>query len=183
MPAINLFISKYAKLVIVSFFLIAFSLIIFMVKTVETNLELSKQYSKGYYLSQQNKHQQAFKIMQNLAIKNYPPAVQNLALSYKNGLGVDKNQILANQYFEKAHNLGILDATNELANIYYSRKNIIKALKYWQIASNSGDEYATYNLAMHYFQLNKNIKAKKLLLQSLQMGYPNSLKIQQLLNN
>jgi TPR repeat protein len=138
----------------------------------EQNINLEKDYSKGFYLSQNGKHTEAFSIMQKLAKHNYPPAVQNIALSYYHGLGVKKNQQLAEDYFLKAHNLGILDATNELANIYYDRQNIKKAENFWKIASDGGDEYASFNLAMFYFETKNNKTAYKYLLKAQELGHP-----------
>jgi TPR repeat protein len=137
-----------------------------------TNEDLDALYAQGFYFSQNNKHNEAFKIMQQLAQKNYPPAVQNVALSYYHGLGVEKNIQRAEEYFVKSHQLGILDGTNELANIYYQRKNIQQAIQLWQYGSDLGDEYATYNLATYYLEMRNMLKAKELLLKAQQLGHP-----------
>lgn len=133
---------------------------------------LNKLYAQGFELSQQEKYQEAFLVMQKLAEKNYPAAVQNVALSYKHGLGVKQDSRLAKHYFKQAHKLGILDATNELANIYYSDENIQKAVELWRYASDKGDEYASYNLGVYYFEIGNTILAKIYLLQAKKQEHP-----------
>lgn len=143
---------------------------VFLISCSEKNVD--ELYAQGFELSQNNKHKQAFVIMLDLANKNHPAATQNIALSYKYGLGVKKNKELAFKYFLKAHKLGILDATNEVANIYYQRKNTQKAVELWKLASDKNDEYASYNLGVYYFEIGNKTLAKKYLLKAKKLQHP-----------
>ncbi len=140
------------------------------------NLNDSQLYEQGFYYSQVGKNNKAFKIMLHLAKHDYAIAKFNVALSYKNGLGVQKNDKLAIYWLKQAADDNVVYAVTELANFYYHgiivKKDWHRAQQLWLKSAINGDEYAQFNLAMLLLELNKNDESYKWLLLAKNNTHP-----------
>ncbi|RGB30585.1 hypothetical protein C1646_817829 [Rhizophagus diaphanus] len=80
--------------------------------------------------------------------------MNNLAVHYKNGEGIEKNLEKAFHWYQKAAENGHTGAMNNLANGYYNgegtEKNLEKAFHWYQKAAENGQEHAMFNLAACY---------------------------------
>jgi uncharacterized protein len=123
------------------------------------------------------------------AEKGYPNSQFNLALAYKYGNGVEKNKILAKEYYLKAFNSYLKEAENgnsnsqaALGSMYLTDdavpKNLPKALEWLEKASDNGSSNGQVRLGEIY--LNGIIapkdfeKAIKLIQKSSNQGNPNA---------
>ncbi|GBC26195.2 kinase-like domain-containing protein [Rhizophagus irregularis DAOM 181602=DAOM 197198] len=79
-------------------------------------------------------------------------AQYNLGLCYKNGIGVEKNEIKAIEYFHKSAIQEDSNAQNELGIFYENgiEKDEHKAFYWYQKAAENENEFAQYNLGLCY---------------------------------
>ena len=84
------------------------------------------------------------------AKQNDPEALLGLGLMHSEGHFVEQDADVATSYFEKAAEVGSLDAQTILGNQYYDEEKFHLAAKYLELASAQGDPYAQYNLANLY---------------------------------
>lgn len=87
---------------------------------------------------------------------NHPDAIIQLATMYRDGVGVKKNRKLYLETLEKGHNLGIIKATNSLADIY-SAGSIVeedqsRALSLYEECANKGSSSCQFITATMYME-------------------------------
>ncbi|RIA87332.1 hypothetical protein C1645_726618, partial [Glomus cerebriforme] len=89
-----------------------------------------------------------------LAIDGDAEAQYNLARCYERGIGVEKNNIKAFEYYKKSADQGHLNAQSELGYCYYdgigTELNIAKAFELYKIAAERGHIVAQNNLGALY---------------------------------
>lgn len=69
-----------------------------------------------------------------------------LGAKYEDGKDVEQDLVKAKEYYEKAIELGSIDAANALGALYANTGDYANAKKYFLIASKQGDEIANFNL-------------------------------------
>lgn len=131
----------------------------------------------------------AISLYKMAAEKGYPNSQFNLAQAYKYGIGVEKNQALAKEFYLKAFNGFSKDAEDgnpnsqaALGRIYLTDdavpKNIPKALEWLEKASNNGSSNGQVRLGEIYLNgkiVPKDIeKAINLIQKSVNQGNPNA---------
>src|SRR6266498_5733756 len=81
-------------------------------------------------------------------------AQYNLGVNYQNGIGVEKDETKAFEYYKKSAEKGHDMAQNNLASLYKNgegiEKNIEKALYWFNKAAENGNELAQYDLGQYY---------------------------------
>jgi TPR repeat protein/V8-like Glu-specific endopeptidase len=148
---------------------------------------VARAYSLGIdYPKDQLKAISLYKIA---AEKGYPNSQFNLALAYKYGNGVEKNQVLAKEFYLKAFNGFSKEAENGNANaqaaigsMYLTDdaipKNLPKALEWLEKSSNNGSSNGQVQLGEIYLNgiiTSKDIgKAINLIQKSVNQGNPNA---------
>ena len=86
--------------------------------------------------------------------KGYPKALYLLGKAYMEGQGVSKNYKIAEDYLQKAANLGYLDANVELQDYYLNNgmdEHPDKAIQFIKIRAEEGDPVAQVNYGKCFF--------------------------------
>ncbi len=137
-----------------------------------------------YYLENDISHyDKAFKWFSESAKYNNSYAKHYLGRMYYYGLFVNKNKIIANEYFISSINKIIKDCKSHKTEATYIigwcfdngiifQKNYANALKWYTLSSEKGHSIAQYNLGLCYILgkgTDKNIEEAKLLLQKSAM--------------
>jgi TPR repeat protein len=84
--------------------------------------------------------------------KNHQHSLFNLAVIYKEGEGVTKNENKAIKLFKRSMNLGNIKALNNLGAIYCDRGDYYEGKKFYKQAMQQGCPLASYNLGKLYVQ-------------------------------
>lgn len=84
-----------------------------------------------------------------------PKKLYNLALKYRNGDGVARDEDLALKYLTEAAEKGYAPAQYSLGNYYYNRRNYHRndlelAFKWYLLAANQGHAKALFNVGIYY---------------------------------
>lgn len=85
--------------------------------------------------------------LQTLADEGHAQAQLLLALAYRRGRGVKADDTIAEAYYLKAAQSGLLDAQYNLGTFYLQRENHAKALPWLRAAAERGRTTAQFNLA------------------------------------
>ncbi len=101
----------------------------------------------------QQKYMESFDIF--MRTEDHPVAQEYIAYLYLTGLGIDKNEAEAFNWYKKAVDNDNKDAYFGLAECYYyaigTRKDDVLAAKYYKLPADLGDKEALYKLANVYF--------------------------------
>jgi len=93
-------------------------------------------------------------MFQKSAEKEYEAAQYSLGNCYQNGIGVEKNETRAFEYYEKSAEKGFSMAQNTLGSLYeigkYIEKDLEKAIYWYNQAAKNGNEMAQFNLGICY---------------------------------
>jgi len=96
----------------------------------------------------------ALKIWQPKADQGDPDAMTNIGVLYYYGLGVSRSQQKAAEWYEKAAQLGFVQAQYDLANLYYDGSGVDRdrkqAARWYTAAAQGGHARAQYYLAQMY---------------------------------
>jgi hypothetical protein len=92
--------------------------------------------------------------VRQLAEKGDPSAQYNLGVMYHNGRGVEKDEVEAFKWYQKAAEQGDADAQNNLGVMYANGRGVekdeVEAVKWYQKAAEQGDAAAQTNLGVMY---------------------------------
>lgn len=94
----------------------------------------------------------AFNLFEKSMKLGHLKSMNNLALMYEKGEGVEKNIEKSLELYFKAIKLGNVDALNNLGHYYFSLEKYEDALSLYLKAISLGDSPALNNLAIMYFQ-------------------------------
>ena len=78
-------------------------------------------------------------------------AIHALGNFYKEGIGIKKDLVKANQYFELAYSCGQLISLEEVVDYYYSKQDYIKLLEWLQKGEKDKNPYSIYMLGLLHF--------------------------------
>ncbi|MBI78981.1 MAG: hypothetical protein CMQ51_00980 [Gammaproteobacteria bacterium] len=124
------------------------------------------RYAKAEKAAHNKDYKTAVRIYRKLAVVyGYPKAQFSLGLSYRNGLGVPKNDKLAVDWYRKAARQGNPNAQINLGVMYSKglgvNQNINKAMNWWTKAANNGYLMAHVKLAIFNFLIMGKAENKK----------------------
>ena len=92
--------------------------------------------------------------VRQLAEKGDPSAQYNLGLMYQNGRGVEKDEVEAVKWYQKAAEQGVANAQYNLSVMYLNglgvEKDEVEAAKWHQKAAEQGNSLAQYKLGVMY---------------------------------
>jgi len=112
----------------------------------------------------EGKYEKAKSIFMPLAETDHPKSLNMLGLMYDGGLGVEKDQKVACDYFEKSAELGYVSGQNNISTCYQfgeGRKIDYGKMIYWaEKAANQGDVAVQISLLRFYSDTNPK-KAKE----------------------
>ena len=109
-----------------------------------------KNFIEAFGFLEKERYKDAIKILEPLAKKGYPGAMYNLALCYKDGLGVWKNPKKAFELFFKAAQQGDVQMQRSLALCYEDgigvKKDTSKAIEWYKKTAAQGEVKSLVNL-------------------------------------
>jgi TPR repeat protein len=133
------------------------------------NLDHKESLSIDYFDIINNEN--VYKIISNNIDKDVNGTFYNyLALLYKYGLYVEKDDKEMQYYFEKAIEKGNTTAMNNLGKYYYEIKNYEKMKKYYLMAIYNGNTYAMNNLGKYYYEIKNYDNMEKCYLMAVEHG-------------
>jgi TPR repeat protein len=104
----------------------------------------------------QKNPEKSFALYLQAANKGYPIAQSNVGKCYDTGQGVEKNQVLAAEWFHKSAEQGHVDALYNLGVFYQQglgvELNFSEGYRYYKLAAIQGDAAAQYNTGWCYHQ-------------------------------
>jgi TPR repeat protein len=100
-------------------------------------------------------HAQALRIWYPIAESGHALAQYNLGIAYSQGVGVDKDMVVASSWWKRSALQGHRDSAYNLGLVYARGdkdlpKNMALAAHWWQQAAIRGDAIAQFNLGMMY---------------------------------
>lgn len=116
-------------------------------------VHLAEAYQDGRYGI--NDDAQALTLLNTAAEQGSVRAMTDLGITFFKGLGVSKDLVKAQDWFQRATTLGDMKAPRYLGQIYQQEgklQNTAKAFQYNQLAANRGDITGAYQLATLYEQ-------------------------------
>lgn len=146
-----------------------------LAKVIETS-EAGELYEIGInfaYSNDKKEKEQAHKWFMWATEKGDVEVINNIALDYKFGLGVEKNIQKSIYFYEKAAILDDVMAIKSMAYIYASdefKRDIPKAIEYFEKAILLGDVDAIIGLAYLLASENNNSKAIELFVKAASLG-------------
>ncbi len=109
---------------------------------------------KGVTLIEEGKHQEGIEELKRAAKAECPEAFYNLALCYLQGIGRQRDELLAVKLFLHAAGLGCAEAKYNLGLCYAKgvgvRQDMEKAVHWWHAAADAGIKDAMLNLSICY---------------------------------
>ena len=157
-------------------------------KNKHASVQIVNMYMNGYGIPQ-NK-EKGFEIAEKYANKGNEIQMFNLAGYYLNGVGTNANLDKAIECYEKAYEMGYLEAPYFLGYIYQTNqevKDTEKMLKWYQTAADINDARACYNLAYIYYDgsvvVKDNKKALEYANKALQYGLEQAKDLIELINS
>lgn len=131
----------------------------------QTMAAIEQQYRYGMVYYNKRSYNNSLRIFAELAQYNFPPAYRYLAMQYKHGLGMGKNERLAAEYMEKAAVLGDSVAQYEYAVMlrdgYATAKDDKQYLHWISEAANRNEPRALAEFGTIYYNgvlVEKNVE-------------------------
>ncbi|MBI3560267.1 MAG: sel1 repeat family protein [Gammaproteobacteria bacterium] len=134
---------------------------------------------EGHQAFDAQHYEQAYKLWLPLAQQGNAEAQYNLALLFKNGLGIPKDERKALEWFHQAAHQGMTDAMYNIGVMYYEGKGAYRsdksAIEWWQLGADNNHPNCEYNLGVMYaygMGIQKDLnKALKLWQAAAQQGH------------
>ena len=143
--------------------------------------EIEKWYKSGEQSLENKDYQQAFRLFNMAAEKNYAPAQDKLGWMYQNGWGVEKDYLKAKEFYLKAVNQGNHLAQASIGFLYYKglgvEEDLEEALKWYKKAAAQGHQTAKTRIEEITREIDKGNKQKKSSQRSYQVEFPVSATI------
>ncbi len=109
---------------------------------------------KGIMLIEEGRHAEGYEELKRAAKAQHPEAIYNLALCCLQGIGREKNELMAAKLFRWAASKGCAEAKYNLGLCYAKgigvKQDMEKAVQWWQQAADEGINDARRNLAVCY---------------------------------
>ncbi len=118
------------------------------------DIDSNADYSKGNNLYNAKNYAEAKLYFESAAEKGHATAMKRLGVMYKYGIGVNKDDYKAFEWYSKAAEKGEKDAMNRLGAMYKygwgTSVNNDEAVKWFALAAENGNTTAMYNLGTMY---------------------------------
>lgn len=132
-------------------------------------------YDQGKKLYDQKKYTEAVKKLLPAAHKGHKKAQYRMGRCHDKGYGVEENDLLARQWYEKSAAQGYAKAQYQLGRCYKkgkgTKKDKVKAFQYFSLAAKQGHAKAQFALGECYFEgkgvAQDKAKAKSLFLKAI----------------